>query len=150
MKLSFSTIRELFPRNRENAHKVNIQIWGSDEAAYLQQILDEYLLSAKPFLRHRYSLRELAQETGIAVHQLSAYLNKQRGINFNDFINQYRINFCLHFLENTAIKKVNLVELGGMCGFNNRSSFTTSFKKITGNTPSAYIRNFDSMTRERN
>jgi len=109
-----------------------------------QQVLDEFLLNEKPFLRHRYSLRDLSEETGIAMHQLSAFLNKRQGINFNDFINQYRVRYCLEFLNRSLIKKVNLSELSSMCGFNNRNTFTTSFKKVTGETPSEFIRKIHS------
>lgn len=140
MKLSFSTIRELFLNTRKGIPKINPEILNVDNSVYLHQILDEYLLNEKSFLRRRYSIQDLAQETGIAMHQLSAFLNKERGMNFNDFINQYRIHYCLQFLQASVIKKMNLFELAGICGFSNRNTFTCSFKKVTGETPSAFIR----------
>lgn len=143
MKLHYSSIGGVNPGGGETTQKQETRSLTADQSIHLEQTLDEYLLREKSFLRRRYSLRELSQETGIAMHHLSAFLNKEKGVNFNDFINRYRISFCLQFLENSAIKKVNLIELGGICGFNNRSSFASAFKKITGDAPSAYIRKLD-------
>jgi AraC-like DNA-binding protein len=143
MKLQFSEIGGIFSNGGDNTQKPEPHGLTTEQSTHIQQTLDEYILRERPFLRRRYSLRELSEETGIAMHQVSAFLNKEKGVNFNDFINRYRIDFCLQFLENSAIKKVNLIELGAMCGFNNRSSFATAFKRITGDAPSAYIRKID-------
>jgi AraC-like DNA-binding protein len=145
MKLQFAEIGGVFSNGGHNTQKPEPHGLSAAQSTHICQTLDEYILREKPFLRRRYSLRELSEETGNAIHQVSAFLNKEKGVNFNDFINRYRIDFCLQFLENSAIKKVNLIELGAMCGFNNRSSFASAFKRITGDAPSAYIRKIDSI-----
>jgi hypothetical protein len=59
-----------------------------EQSAHIQQTLDEYILRERPFLRRRYRLRELSQETGIAMHHLSAFLNKEKGAIPGKFFHQ--------------------------------------------------------------
>jgi AraC-like DNA-binding protein len=61
-------------------------------------------------------------------------------MNFNDFINEYRIRFCIEKIENGEWKRKTLEALSKESGFNNRNSFTLAFKKVTGVTPSGFLK----------
>jgi YesN/AraC family two-component response regulator len=63
-------------------------------------------------------------------------------MNFNEYINSYRINYLLEKLkENQDLQKFTLEALGQMVGFSNRYTFLNAFKKVTGETPSSYLKN---------
>src|SRR5262245_21574421 len=112
----------------------------TEHPAGILEILDGFWNQAKPFLKKGYRLENLSNEINVPVQQLALFFNKVKGKNFSDFLNQARIQYCLDFLRRSAIKKVNLRELSSLCGFSNRNTFTVYFKRITGTTPSGYIR----------
>lgn len=96
----------------------------------------------RPFLRTRYTIKNLAEELHIQPYQLSALLNQYLGQNFNDYLNHYRVNFSKDLIHQGVSNSLNLKGLAEKCGFNNRNSFTTAFKKYTGQVPSFYIQLF--------
>lgn len=106
----------------------------------LQEKLESLMQVHAPFRKHGYASVDLAHDLGIPPYQLSAFLNNNLGTNFSDFINEHRIRYCLEQLEKGAWKDLTVEGIGFECGFNNRNTFTAAFKKITRETPSAYLR----------
>jgi len=103
--------------------------------------LNNYMLQQKPFLKPHYKLKDLATDLQMPLHQLSAFLNKRLGMHFTDYLNQFRIKYCEDLIKNERSSRINMKELVAKCGFHNRNTFTTAFKKFTGKTPSDYVRN---------
>lgn len=103
--------------------------------------INTYMMQQQPFLKQHYKLKDLAQDLQMPLHQLSAFLNKRLGMHFTDYLNQFRIKYCEELIKNEKPGRINLKELVVKCGFHNRNTFTTAFKKFTGKTPSDYIRN---------
>ena len=54
-----------------------------------------------------------------------------------DYISERRINTSLNYLNSTQ-KKMTILEIATLCGFNNTVNFNKCFKKIMGMTPSEY------------
>jgi len=109
----------------------------------VQQIgesVTKLLKDKKPFLQQRYSLKELAEDTQIPLHQLSAYINKHCGKNFNDFINEYRVYYCREKILNQECRNKKLEAVAEESGFNNRNTFAIAFKKVTGVNPSEFLK----------
>ena len=94
----------------------------------------------KPFLKHSYSLRMLSEEIHLPLHQLSAFINSHFKMNFNDFVNEYRILSCIEKLLKKEWEFKKLESIAEESGFNNRNTFTTAFKKATGLNPSEFIK----------
>ncbi|MBO9201730.1 MULTISPECIES: helix-turn-helix domain-containing protein [Niastella] len=103
--------------------------------------LNTYMLQHQPFLKPHYKLKDLAEDLQMPLHQLSAFLNKRLGMHFTDYLNQFRVKYCEDLIKNERPGKINLKELVPKCGFHNRNTFTSAFKKFTGKTPSDYVRN---------
>lgn len=92
------------------------------------------LISEKElFLNPNLTLDETAKELGISKHILSQYLNEKLGKSFTIFINEYRIERAKSILKTK--NNYTIEGVGYNSGFNSKSSFFTSFKKITGQTP---------------
>ena len=104
-------------------------------------IVKEHLETKKPFLKHGYSLKMLSDETRVPVHHLSAFINQYYKMNFNDLINAYRILTCIEKLLQREWKNKKLEAIANECGFNNRNTFTTAFKKVTELNPSEFLMN---------
>jgi AraC-like DNA-binding protein len=101
--------------------------------------LEKIMKEEKPFLNPDYTLRDLAQALGVPLHKLSAFFNQASGKNFSDFLNQWRIRYCLQLIDEKKLENLNLHGIATRCGFNNRNTFSIAFKKVTGKTPSAHL-----------
>jgi AraC-like DNA-binding protein len=102
----------------------------------------------KPFLRFGYSIGDLAKDLKIPSWQLSAFLNREMGINFNAFLNHYRVWHCEELIQKGLTGNEGLEILALQCGFSNRNTLTTAFKKFTGFTPSRYQRGWARLLNE--
>lgn len=101
-------------------------------------LLDYFMQEKKPFLQTGYSIRDLGDDLGIPSYQLSAFINQWLGMNFNEYFNWFRVKHCQELMDNGDTEQLNLRGLAYLCGFNNRNTLTTAFKKFTGQTPSVY------------
>jgi YesN/AraC family two-component response regulator len=106
---------------------------------YIQHRLDLYMVEKRPFLQPRFTIKQLAGDIRIPSYQLSAIINRRKGMNFRDYLNKLRIHYCEDLIRIEGGKKINLQQLSYRCGFRNRNTFTHAFKKFTGLTPSEYI-----------
>ncbi|SOE23422.1 AraC-type DNA-binding protein [Spirosomataceae bacterium TFI 002] len=98
----------------------------------LKKLMEENTLFRNPNLK----VNDLAKELNISGHQLSQFLNDNLGKNFTLFVNEYRIaEACKMLLTN---KNLTIEAIGEEVGFNSKSTFFSTFKKIKGLTPSAY------------
>ncbi len=101
--------------------------------------LEKIMLEKKPFLNPNYTLKDLADATNVPIYKLSACLNQIGGSNFSEYLNQWRIHYCLGLIREKKIVNLNLRGIAAKCGFNNRNTFSTAFKKVTGKSPSDYL-----------
>lgn len=106
----------------------------------MKNAMESFLRKEKPFLKHGYSLQEMANALSYQLYQLSALINREYGINFNDLINKYRIEYAVDIIKEGRFSNLNINGLADQCGFSNRNSFTKAFKKFVGLTPSEYFK----------
>lgn len=98
-----------------------------------------YMRQKKPYLKHGFKIKDMAADLGVPPYQLSAFLNKVMGMHFADLVNQSRVEYCKRVLRSNQAGTPGMKELASRCGFNNRNTFTTAFKKFTGSNPSEYF-----------
>ena len=82
----------------------------------------------------RITLEELSKETYINKSGLSKKFKEFTGITIVNYINNYRCKMALSMIQNG--EQINYA--ARLCGFNNISFFTKTFKNYTGNLPSFY------------
>jgi AraC-like DNA-binding protein len=93
----------------------------------------------KPFLNVKLTLLEVATNLNVSSQQLSQVINEQNNLNFNDFINSYRIEESKDLLISTSYSNLTIDAIAQKSGFNSKSTFYTAFKKHVGATPKEYI-----------
>lgn len=81
------------------------------------------------------SLTSAAQRVHISPVYLSRLFKKEEGINFLDYLNQYRIDIAKGLLCDV---RYNVIEVAEQSGFKNTRYFSKIFKKLVGITPSEY------------
>ena len=60
-------------------------------------------------------------------------------MNFNDFINTYRVEEVKKAFDNGEHKKTTLLGIAYDCGFNSKATFNRAFKKNAGFSPKEYL-----------
>ncbi len=100
--------------------------------------LKECMTEKKMFMNEDLTLKDLAEELSVTVHQLSQLLNERLATNFNNFVNRYRINESKMILLDEPERSV--ISIAFMVGFNTKSSFYNAFSRFTGTTPQDYRR----------
>lgn len=102
----------------------------------VHMLFQESKLYADPSL----SLQHLAKAVDSNTSILSRAINEKAKMNFNDFVNSYRISAVKRSLAEGEMDHKTLVGIGMDHGFNSKSTFIRSFKKKEGVTPSEYAK----------
>ncbi len=85
------------------------------------------------------TLSQLAKQLSTNPSLLSKIINTGFGMNFNDFVNEYRINAMLEKLKQGEQKNQTLLGIAFNCGFNSKATFNRAFKKQTGLSPKEWM-----------
>lgn len=109
------------------------------QVAYWQQRLRHLLETEKVYLEADLSLPTLAQRAGLSTHELSYVLNEGFEVNFFQFINAYRVAEAQRLLASAQHQHLSLVGIAFEAGFSSKTTFNTTFKKVTGLTPSQFL-----------
>ncbi len=113
---------------------------NDEKLTQFNSLINQFLLEKKPFLQQKYSLSKLASDVHIPVNYLSAFINRYHKMNYSDFINRYRVFQSREMIMNGEWKQKTLEAIASESGFNNRNTFTSAFKKETGQSPSEYLK----------
>lgn len=142
--LFFMTLQKAGVLSTEKIEKKkNTNPLSDEQAQEYWTKLTETMQTAKPYLNSECTLRILAELTNVPEHQLSKLLNAHGGISFNDFINGYRLNEALVYLEETGKNRKTIDAIAHECGFGSRATFHRAFIKAYGITPNAYRKKMD-------
>ncbi len=111
----------------------------TDETKSLQiEQLKNFMVDKEPFLNPSLTIQELADQVEIPVRDLSVLINHHLNQHFFDFVNEYRVKKAMTILKDPTKKEFTVLEILYEVGFNSKSSFHTSFKKYTNQTPTAF------------
>ena len=107
----------------------SIEIWDR-----IISLMENQKLYRNPTLR----LNDLVNEIGKPLPHISQVINEQMNMSFLDFVNQYRVKEAKELLCDEKSKSMTILAIAYEVGFNSKTTFYTSFKKVTGQTPSEY------------
>lgn len=80
-------------------------------------------------------LKNIAEEFGYDYSYLSAFFNRNFGMDFSSFVNSYRVSYAKSLLEKSEL---TITEAAMKSGFTTIRNFNLVFKNITGLTPGEY------------
>lgn len=87
------------------------------------------------------NLHQLAERLKTNPKYLSQVINIEKGSNFNNYINELRINFLLtKLLQDKEFRNSKLSYIASSVGYNNLNTFNAAFKKRQGILPSFFIK----------
>lgn len=114
---------------------------SAEEFSFYKAQIEDLMLTNQPYLNPAFSLQKLSKQVSLPPYLTSHIINKGHNTNFSDFINSYRIELAKSKLGSSSYEHIKISEIAYECGFNSLSSFNTSFKKLTGTTPSQFRNN---------
>ncbi len=96
--------------------------------------------SGKKYTNPDMSIALLASQFDTNTKYLSEVINRQKGKNFNTYINELRINYIIDKLKTDSVYfNYKVSYLAEESGFSSHSSFATVFKSVTGISPTKFM-----------
>ncbi len=97
------------------------------------------------YINHNYtskdiSVKKVADIFFYSEKYLSSLFAKRTGVKFTTYINNLRIKYAIKLIENG---QYNVADIASDCGYTDPFYFSKVFKKITGKSPTEYIKNND-------
>ncbi|TGN19992.1 helix-turn-helix domain-containing protein [Leptospira idonii] len=102
--------------------------------------IQKYMENQKPYRDGDFSLDDLSSALGKPRSHLTQSLSEVLETNFYQFVNEYRVREIISEMEANRSGKINLLHLALQNGFNSKSTFNDSFKRVTGKSPSDYLK----------
>lgn len=139
----YSTTRptEFLPVERQKKYK-NSNLDDSLIEEYTTNLInamEKNMLYKDPKL----SIHKVSEELNIPRQYISEVLNKHLNKSFLDFVNEYRVNDFIKKVQNDQYAHFTLLGIANEVGFNSKSTFNATFKKIKGLTPSEFKKSLD-------
>lgn len=116
------------------------------QLGFMAQDLQDYFQQRQPFLDPALSLQQVASATGYSRNQISYLLNQVLGQSFYRYVNQARLQHLLERLQaGNDLRRMD--ELAFEAGFNSLTAFYSTFRRQTGMTPKAYLKDLYARAR---
>jgi len=130
----FYTDNNYFSAQKSVKKYANKKIESSEAKQLLANL--ETLMQTGIHKDAKLKLKDVAEKLAIPTHRLSQLLNDNLGKSFNAYINEYRIQAACQLLATPH--NLSLEGIGYEVGFNSKSTFFTTFKKIKNLTPAQF------------
>ncbi len=104
-----------------------------DVEARLSILMSEQAMYREPAL----TIAQLARRSGYPEYLVSTVINRRLGGNFWEYVNRHRIEAVRACLADAGDGR-RILEIAYGAGFTSKSTFNTAFRRIFGETPSAY------------
>ena len=112
----------------------DIEVW---KKRIVSEIEREHL-----YKNPKLTLSDLANRLDTTPKLVSQIVNTGFNLNFNDFVNRFRVEAVKNQLQKGKQKDLTLLAIALECGFNSKSTFNRAFKKSTSLSPKGYIEKF--------
>jgi len=101
--------------------------------------LSKLMTDKQLFENPRLTLSDVAKELNITTKTVSSTVNSGFNMNFNDFVNHYRIEAIKKKLNEGEHYNTTLLGIALDSGFNSKATFNRAFKKSTSLSPKDYL-----------
>ena len=111
-----------------------------EEQKELQNKLTAYFNEEKPYLDASLSLNTIAEILEISTNKASFLINEVIGMNFNEYVNSFRLRHFKKIVLLPENENFTLLGLAFESGFNSKTVFNSFFKKHENTTPSTWLK----------
>ena len=134
------TFENSIPEEEEKKSKYSKSGLTAELSEKIYKELIRFMEGKFIYRKNDLNISELASWLDVHPNYLSQIINEREGKNFYDFVNNYRIEEFKRRAVDPQYQHFTLLSLAYDCGFNSKSSFNRHFKKLTGRTPSQYVK----------
>lgn len=120
------------------AEKVKTQFMTIEEMKEVIEVVRATIKKRESFLKSNLTIIDIAEETNIHPKRISHALNNQLKVNFNSFINKFRVDKAKELLVDNKFKHLSIEGIGMEVGFHSKATFYAAFKKYEGCTPAKF------------
>jgi AraC-like DNA-binding protein len=120
-----------------DSEEVKRKLISDEELLKIRTNLENMMENQKPYLDSELNLIKLAEMLSVSTHHLSYVINTGFGKNFFQYVNEFRVEHAKKLLKEPN-SKLSILGIAYESGFNSKTSFNTTFKKLTGQTPSEF------------
>jgi YesN/AraC family two-component response regulator len=117
------------PENKEENPEMN----------ELANLIQNYLLTEKPFVDSKFSMDDLAKQLDVPKHHIYYCFKSILDTKFTTLRSQLRVEYAKELLLNGELGKMSMEGIWSKTGFSSRTNFFVTFKEISGLTPLEYI-----------
>jgi AraC-like DNA-binding protein len=123
---------------KKSDHIDHVKLINYEEEA---NIILQFFEQKKPYLKQNLSINEVSVEINIPLKLLSFIINQYFKLNFNDFVNKYRVEWIVNRIQNGDLDRFTLSSISQEAGFSNKTTFLSAFKKVHNCTPTQFVQN---------
>lgn len=125
----------------EEAQGMDTGMLNKEAMSELYTRIQDYMATSPEIYNPDFGLNQLAEALKSNVRYLSQTVNEMSGKNFPTFLGEYRVREACRQLSNPDTPgRLTIEAIANNVGFKSRSAFSVVFKRITGLSPSDYIR----------
>ena len=106
----------------------------------IMEAIERRMTDEKIYRDGSLSVDSMAQLLGFKRYYISGAINRCSKKNFNTFINEYRIKEAIRLLSEKNARQFSMDGIALDAGFNDRRNFLRVFKKMTGLTPTEFVK----------
>lgn len=111
----------------------------NQEMNELAILIQNYLITEKPFVDSKFSLDDLAKQLDVPKHHLYYCFNSILNTKFTTLRSQIRVDYAKELLLNGDLEQLSMEGIWPKTGFSSRTNFFVTFKEITGMTPLEFV-----------
>ncbi|MFY7733526.1 MAG: helix-turn-helix domain-containing protein [Bacteroidia bacterium] len=137
LKLEADNISETEFTNETKEEKNKVQdldIW--------KEKIETLMCNNKMYENPQLVISDISSKLGTHSKKVSQVINQGFNMNFNDFINYYRITYFLQKIQGGEHNIQTFLSIAFECGFNSKSTFNRAFKRATSLNPKEYIEKY--------
>ncbi len=112
---------------------------SEQELDQLEKRLDQLMKGKKPYLNRGLMKADLAEMLGVNKPEVARLLNEKIGMNFFEYVNYFRIKEFIEIAKSDRADHLTFFGIAQEAGFNSKTTFNKSFKKIMGTSPREYF-----------
>ena len=114
-----------------------------------EQLLNVHIENAIQYIEKNYqnpvSLSEISEHLHLNMCYFCSLFKTHVGMNFNQYLNDVRIKHAKQLIEKG---EQSMIDIALEVGYNNPNHFSSTFRKVTGMSPSDYKRLYNHLVTE--